>query len=114
MVTPRQTMDCRLRNRARVQVSVRDGRGVVIEPVEEVDRNASRQSGAEVLAAYPHSLLVRATVDQRAALHRAGLQVAPLEQAPIRVSRASFELAEALAAEEAAPVPGEARELAHE
>jgi subtilisin family serine protease len=66
-----------------------------------------RQTGAEILATYPDSLLVRATVDQRDALGRAGLEAAPLGQPPIQVSGASFNVGMALAAEAAAPITHE-------
>jgi serine protease AprX len=62
-----------------------------------------RQSGAEILAAYRHSRLVRATADQRETLERAGLEAAPLGQPSIRLSGASFTFEAALAAEIAAP-----------
>jgi serine protease AprX len=68
------------------------------------DAETVRRTGAEILATYPHSLLVRATSDQRAAIGTAGLEVAPLGQPPIQVSGASFDFGMAIAANEAAPV----------
>lgn len=69
----------------------------------DADVEIVRQSGAEILAAYPHSRLIRATPQQRATLQQTGLEVVPLGQPPIRLAGASFTFGAALAAEEAAP-----------
>lgn len=74
---------------------------VTIRTASEVD--GVRQSGAEILAAYPDSLLVHATADQRETLERAGLEIAPVGHPPIHLAGASFDFEAALAAEEIAP-----------
>lgn len=62
-----------------------------------------RQSGAEILAEYPDSVLVRADDDQAEALG-ARLETAALPEPPVRTASAQFLFADALAANEAAPI----------
>lgn len=68
------------------------------------DRNSVTGAGAQVLAEYPDSLLVRATDAQQAALQQAGVESSVLDESPVQVTGASFNFADAVAADVATPV----------
>jgi serine protease AprX len=64
------------------------------------DRDAVRDTGAEVLAEYPDSLLVATTASQARDLADRGVETAPLPEQPVQTAGASFEFAAALTAQE--------------
>lgn len=68
------------------------------------DRNSVTGTGAQVLAEYPDSLLVRATDAQQAVLQQAGVESSVLDESPVQVTGASFNFADAVAADVATPV----------
>jgi subtilisin family serine protease len=68
------------------------------------DAQAVRDSGCEVLAEYPNSLLVRCEDAQYNALRQAGIETAQLRETPIQLSGASFPFAHTMAANEIAPL----------
>jgi hypothetical protein len=68
------------------------------------DADAVRQTGAEILAEYPDSLLVRTDEAQQQALADAGLEAAVLAEPPLEVAGATFAFASAMEAEAAQPV----------
>ncbi|GAA1677216.1 hypothetical protein GCM10009830_25160 [Glycomyces endophyticus] len=73
------------------------------------DRDAVRDTGAEVLAEYPDSLLVSTTARQARDLADRGVETAPLPEQPVQTAGASFEFAAALTAQESValePEPG--------
>ena len=68
------------------------------------DAQAVRDSGCEILAEYPSSLLVRCEEAQHNALQQAEIEMAELPEAQIRLSGATFAFANTMMAEEMAPV----------
>ncbi|WP_035748601.1 S8 family serine peptidase [Glycomyces sp. NRRL B-16210] len=73
------------------------------------DRAAVGESGVEVLAEYPDTLLVSGTAGQTRALAERGLETAPLPEQPVRTAGATFAFASAVSAQESvelAPEPG--------
>jgi serine protease AprX len=73
------------------------------------DREAVRDSGMEILAEYPDSLLVAGTGSQARALAGRGVETAPLPEQPVQTAGATFAFAAALDAQEAValdPEPG--------
>jgi hypothetical protein len=68
------------------------------------DARTVRESGCDLLAEYPNSLLVSCSEPQRDKLQRAGLEINELERPPISISGASFTLDDALNADRAAPI----------
>jgi serine protease AprX len=69
------------------------------------DEAAARASGANVLAQYPHALLVQcATDEQENKIKEAGLEAAELQPPQVQLSGTSFAFAAAEAAERAQPV----------
>lgn len=67
------------------------------------DSQVVQDTGCEVLAEYPNSLLVRCTNAQRDALKKVGIELTELAKPIIQISGASFSLENALKAEKAAP-----------
>ncbi|MFB9662387.1 S8 family serine peptidase [Glycomyces mayteni] len=73
------------------------------------DLDAVRDTGVEVLAEYPDTLLVATTAGQARALADRGVETAPLPEQPVQTAGASFAFAAALTAQETAaiePEPG--------
>jgi hypothetical protein len=73
------------------------------------DRVAVQDSGVEILAEYPDSLLVTGSADQVRALDAGGIETTPLPEQPVQTAGATFEFASALSAQEAVtlePEPG--------
>ncbi|SDD07406.1 S8 family serine peptidase [Glycomyces harbinensis] len=73
------------------------------------DRDAVRDSGMEILAEYPDSLLVSGTGRQALDLAGRGVETAPLPEQPVQTAGATFAFAAALDAQEAVtlePEPG--------
>ncbi|THV26538.1 S8 family serine peptidase [Glycomyces paridis] len=73
------------------------------------DRDAVRDSGVEVLAEYPDTLLVTGTARQARALTEQGVETAPLPEQPVQTAGATFAFAAAVSAQESltlAPEPG--------
>lgn len=68
------------------------------------DIRVVREAGCEVLAEYPDSVLARCTDEQHDTLQQANLEMAELPQAPVQISGASFFFADALEANDVAPV----------
>jgi len=68
------------------------------------DLDAVHDSGATVLARYPHSVLVEATDAQQDALTAAGVEIAALPAQDVRVTGNAFPFEDAVAAEVSAPV----------
>jgi hypothetical protein len=68
------------------------------------DADAVRQTGAEILAEYPDSLLVRTDEAQQRALTDSGLEAAVLAEPPLEVAGATFDFASALEADAMQPV----------
>jgi serine protease AprX len=66
------------------------------------ERQAVRDSGMEVLAEYPDSMLVRGTEEQAQHLSQQGVEAVPLPEEPVQVAGASFEFGDAVRAQEAA------------
>jgi serine protease AprX len=64
------------------------------------DATTVRDSGMEVLAEYPDSLLVQGTEEQAQRLADQGVETAPLPEEPVQVVGASFEFGEAIRAQE--------------
>lgn len=77
------------------------------------DLDAVRDSGATVLARYPHSVLVDATEAQHGALTAAGVEVAALPAQDVRVTGNAFPFEDAVAAEASAPVARVPHRLAY-
>ncbi|GAB3235822.1 hypothetical protein GCM10027447_33730 [Glycomyces halotolerans] len=68
-----------------------------------------RRSGAEILAEYPDTMLVRCTDEQARRLEALDVESTPLPDSPVQVSGASFAFADAVSAQQAAavePPPG--------
>lgn len=63
-----------------------------------------RDVGAEVLAEYPDTMLVRCTDAQAARMAEQGIDSAPVEDAPVQVTGTRFAFGAAVAAQESAPV----------
>lgn len=73
------------------------------------DRDAVRDSGVEVLAEYPDTLLVSGTRSQARALAGRGVETAPLPEQPVQTAGATFAFAAAVDAQHAValePEPG--------
>jgi serine protease AprX len=73
------------------------------------DGQTVRDSGVEILAEYPDSMLVRGTEEQAQHLSQQGIEAVPLPEQPVEVAGASFEFGDAVRAQEAAslePVAG--------
>jgi serine protease AprX len=73
------------------------------------DGQTVRDSGVEILAEYPDSMLVRGTEEQAQHLSQQGIEAVPLPEQPVEVAGASFEFGVAVRAQEAAslePVAG--------
>ena len=68
---------------------------------EPEDAHAVRQSGVEILAEYPDSVLVRGSDAQVRRLAADGLESTPLPDEPVKVTGASFEFADAVRAQDA-------------
>lgn len=77
------------------------------------DEGRVRETGVEVMADYPDSLLVRADDDQRAALETAGIEATELPEANVRVAGAEFDFTSTVAAEAEAPVVTDANRRAY-
>ncbi|MEL7362380.1 MAG: S8 family serine peptidase, partial [Bacteroidota bacterium] len=84
---------------------------VTLRTAEEA--GAVRDTGCEVLAAYPNSLLVRCDDAQYEAIKMAGFEAAEVPVPEVRVSGATFAFDTARAANEAAPVAFEADRTAY-
>ncbi len=65
---------------------------------------AISESGVEVLAEYPDTVLVRGTDEQVAALQQAGVEATPLPEQPVQVAGNSFAFADAVLAQDTAEV----------
>lgn len=63
-----------------------------------------RDIGAEVLAEYPDTMLVRCTDAQAARLVEQGIESSPVEDSPVQVTGARFAFGAAVAAQQSAPV----------
>jgi len=63
-----------------------------------------RDSGMEVLAEYPDSLLVRGTDEQARRLPELGIEAAPLSEQPVQVTGASFAFEDAVRAQDSVAV----------
>lgn len=63
-----------------------------------------RDSGVEVLATYPDTLLVSATADQATLLAQQGIEAVPLDQQTVNLGGASFTFGDAVHAQEAVPI----------
>ena len=68
------------------------------------DAQAVRDSGCEVLAEYPSSMLIRCTDTERETLQNSGIEMTELPQEMVQLGGMSFVFEEALAADESAPV----------
>ncbi|MEU6860544.1 S8 family serine peptidase [Glycomyces sp. NPDC046736] len=84
---------------------------VTLRRADERDavRDLIEDTGAEVLAEYPDTLLVSGTANQTGELAAAGLETAALPEQPVQTAGASFAFAAALTAQERvalAPEPG--------
>nr|WP_296071135.1 S8 family serine peptidase [uncultured Actinoplanes sp.] len=77
---------------------------MLVTLLEPDDAAAVRDTGVEVLAEYPDSLLVRATDDQLGALTGRGVETTVLPDRATQVAGASFAFADAVRAQDAAPV----------
>jgi serine protease AprX len=77
---------------------------MLVTLLEPEDATAVRDAGVEVLAEYPDSLLVRGTDDQLEALTGRGVETTALPEQATQVAGASFEFADAVRAQDAAPV----------
>jgi hypothetical protein len=76
---------------------------------EPEDARTVRETGVEVLAEYPDSLLVRGTDAQVDRLAADGLESTPLPDQPVQVTGASFAFEDAVLAQDAVtlrPPPG--------
>jgi serine protease AprX len=62
-----------------------------------------QSTGVEVLARYPHSLLVSTTEEQRDELARRDIETVPLPEQPVRTTGNAFDFHDALTAEVRAP-----------
>src|SRR5262245_2409833 len=69
------------------------------------DATAVANAGCEIVAEYPHSLLVRATDAQRQALEQQHLEITDVAAPPIQLGGASFDFSSAVDANVRAPVP---------
>lgn len=78
-------------------------RKLLVTIVSDADRQRAIDSGAHVLADYPAAVLVSATDEQQAALAEAGLELAALDEEPMRTNGAVFSLDDAVAASAAVP-----------
>jgi serine protease AprX len=67
-------------------------------------KQAAIATGIEVLAEYPHSLLVEATSDQVEALDAAGLEPLPITRPPVQTASARYEFEDAKTVEGDAPL----------
>ncbi|NMO55583.1 S8 family serine peptidase [Actinoplanes sp. TBRC 11911] len=77
---------------------------MLVTLLEPEDATAVRGTGVEVLAEYPDSMLVRGTDDQRTALTGRGVEVTTLPDQATQVAGATFAFADAVRAQDAAPV----------
>lgn len=62
-----------------------------------------RESGSEVLAEYPNSMLVRSTEAQQETFVNAGLEITEIPREMVQIGGMAFDFENALAADEAAP-----------
>jgi hypothetical protein len=77
---------------------------MLVTLLEPDDATAVRDTGVEVLAEYPDSMLVRGTDDQLGALTGRGVEVTTLPEQATQVAGSSFAFADAVRAQDAAPV----------
>jgi hypothetical protein len=68
------------------------------------DSGLVRQSGCEIVADYPDSLIVRCTEEQAAQLHASGIEMNQAVTPPVRLLGMTFSMADAVASEPEAPV----------
>jgi len=80
---------------------------------QDDDVTAATDTGCEVLAEYPDAILVRCNDDQQAALVQRGLEIAPVEEPDIEITGHRFNMARAMEAEMAAPVPVDPQRVAY-
>jgi subtilisin family serine protease len=77
------------------------------------DSQTVRDSGMEILAEYPDSMLVRGTEEQAQDLSQQGIETVALPEEPVQVAGSSFAFEEAVRAQEAAPVEPSAGRTAY-